>query len=218
MAVDRDSAHPTARTPGPAETSSRALVAALARRDFASFTACLCPDVRLRALLPTGVREATGADRAAALFRSWFGDADDLELMETRDAAVGDRLRVSYRFRERYADGSVEVIEQDAFCDLEGGRIAAIDLVCSGHRPVPSESPNGPHQFDAGELGCGSGLPQEFRRRLAAIPVGAVLEVVARDPAAKEDLPAMARLMGHQVESVGERPDGVFVLAVRRRR
>lgn len=70
-------------------------------------------------------------------------------------------------------------------------------------------------RFDAGDLGCGSGLPREFRRRLEALPPGDTLEVVASDPAAREDLPALARLLGHPVEEVGEE-DGRIRLRVRR--
>jgi arsenite methyltransferase len=73
------------------------------------------------------------------------------------------------------------------------------------------------HHFDAGNLGCASGLAEEFRRRLEAIPSGDRLEVVARDPAAKEDLPSLARMLGHAVSSVEARSDGGVVLTVERR-
>ena len=73
------------------------------------------------------------------------------------------------------------------------------------------------HYFDAGNLGCASGLAEEFRRRLEAIEPGDRLEVVARDPAAKEDLPSLARMLGHQVSSVESRSDGGVVMTVERR-
>ncbi|TMI24492.1 hypothetical protein E6H36_08350 [Candidatus Bathyarchaeota archaeon] len=34
-------------------------------------------------------------------------------------------------------------------------------------------------------------LPEEFRRRIEGIPIGNILEVVTRDPSAKEDLPSL---------------------------
>ena len=43
------------------------------------------------------------------------------------------------------------------------------------------------HRFDAGDLGCGSGLPREFRARIGQIPIGHILEIVTKDPSAKED-------------------------------
>ncbi len=61
-------------------------------------------------------------------------------------------------------------------------------------------------------------MPQEFRRQVSAIPVGHVLEVVARDPSAKEDLPALARLLGHEVLSIETAADGSVVIAVKRGR
>jgi tRNA 2-thiouridine synthesizing protein A len=45
-------------------------------------------------------------------------------------------------------------------------------------------------------MGCGD-LVLALRGRLAALRPGAVLRVVARDPAAPEDLPAWCRLTGH---------------------
>lgn len=74
------------------------------------------------------------------------------------------------------------------------------------------------HRYDSGDLGCGSGLPQEFRRQVSAIRVGHVLEVVTRDPSAKEDLPALARLLGHEVLSVGTSADGSSLIVVKRGR
>ena len=48
--------------------------------------------------------------------------------------------------------------------------------------------------------------------------VGDVLAVTARDPAAKEDLPPLARLMGHTVHSVEAPGDGRLVITVERGR
>jgi TusA-related sulfurtransferase len=73
------------------------------------------------------------------------------------------------------------------------------------------------HHFDAGNLGCASGLAEEFRRRLEEIATGDRLEVVARDPAAKEDLPSLARMLGHEVNSVKPHSDGGIVITVERR-
>jgi TusA-related sulfurtransferase len=72
------------------------------------------------------------------------------------------------------------------------------------------------HEFDAGTKGCGEGLGKEFRRRIEAIPVGEVLEVTVRDPSAKEDLPSLARLLGHRVLSVEARDNGRLVITTER--
>ena len=72
------------------------------------------------------------------------------------------------------------------------------------------------HEFDAGDMSCSEGLPQEFKRRITAIPVGAALAVVTRDPAARDDLPSLARLLGHRLRSVEPREDGSVVVTVER--
>ena len=51
-------------------------------------------------------------------------------------------------------------------------------------------------------------LTEEALEGAAQIPVGHVLEVITRDASAKEDLPSMARLLGHAVRSVETEPDG----------
>ncbi len=196
--------------------AGEAFVDALAARDSKRLRAALDPEAHLRALVPSGFKESIGSDAVAARLESWFAEAESLGVASKRVSYVSDRLRIQYRFDEQYQDGDAEVIEQDAFCEVREGRILSIDLLCSGHLPGPAEPRAQVRQFDAGELGCGSGLPQEFRRQITALPVGAILETTARDPAAKEDLPALARLLGHEVLSVRTSPAGQTTVIVRR--
>jgi TusA-related sulfurtransferase len=72
------------------------------------------------------------------------------------------------------------------------------------------------HEFDAGMMGCADGLSQEFKRQLNAISEGDILVVTARDPIAKEDLPALARLLGHTVHSVEMNERAEIVVTVQR--
>jgi TusA-related sulfurtransferase len=194
-------------------------VAALAAGDLEGLRPLLDARARFRGLVPGGLREYAGADAVVEQLRAWFGRADELEVRGTSVDAVLDRVRLRYRFRLRphpdHAGSGWHQIEQVAFCDVDAGRIVAIDLLCSGFRPEPSEASGGVHSFDAGDIGCGEGLPQEFRRRIAAIPVGEVLEVVARDPTARHDLPSLARLLGHRIRSTEEAGDA-FVIRVER--
>jgi TusA-related sulfurtransferase len=200
------------------EAIGEAFVAALAERSRERLQVCVHQDVRLRALVPPGFQESEGFEAVIARLESWFGYAERIEVLKKEVYHVANRLHIRYRFGEHYADGDSEVIEQDAYCFVHEGRIATIDLLCSGHLPAPGNALSEVHHFDAGELGCGSGLPQEFRRQIGAVPMGSVLEVVTRDPAAKEDLPSLARLLGHQVLSVTMSPDGATVIAVQRER
>ena len=110
----------------------------LAAQDFARLGDALTGDVRLRALLPPGLREWTGAETIAEVFASWFGDTEDFELVEATVGEVGGRLHLHWRLRlqaERLGPGWF-TIEQQAYADTdESGRIARLDLLCTGYRP-----------------------------------------------------------------------------------
>ena len=67
-------------------------------------------------------------------------------------------------------------------------------------------------------MGCADGLAQEFRRRLAGVSVGDSLAVVVSDPAAKEDLPSLARMLGQAVTSTEAHDDGRLTIKVEKRR
>lgn len=69
------------------------------------------------------------------------------------------------------------------------------------------------HTRDAGDLGCADGLANWFRAELRATPVGDNLRAIVRDPGAREELPALARLMGQRVLAL-EAADGCFVITV----
>jgi tRNA 2-thiouridine synthesizing protein A len=55
-------------------------------------------------------------------------------------------------------------------------------------------------RWDAGEIGCGY-LVVELSRRVSQLGPGDRLEVVARDPGARSDLPAWCRMTGHTLVS-----------------
>lgn len=116
------------------------LVAALAERDFDRLAGTLAPDVRMRALIPPGPVELSGAEPAAARFATWFGTADRLEVVGSGSEAMSDRLHVFYRLRVKRPDDPWKVIEQHLFCTLDDGSISSLDLVCSGFRPDGSGS------------------------------------------------------------------------------
>ena len=110
----------------------------LAAQDFAKLAAALDPGIRLRALLPRGPKEWTGAKTIADQFACWFGDTEDFELAEATVGEVGGRLRLNWRLRlraERLGPGWFTV-EQQAYADAgEDGHITQLDLLCTGYRP-----------------------------------------------------------------------------------
>ena len=116
---------------------SGALIAALADRDFTQLAGTLSPDARMRALIPPGPVEVSGAEEVAARFASWFGSAEEFDLVGSGSDEVGDRLHVFYRFRARRPGELPTTIEQHLFCTHHNGRVLAFDLVCSGFRPDP---------------------------------------------------------------------------------
>jgi TusA-related sulfurtransferase len=204
-----------------ASAAAKRFLEAIAARDYKATFGALAHDVRFRYLVPGGPGELRGAADVAAKYFQWFGSADVLRVQRVLVEPLPDRISARYRFLlhegERW-----DVIEQQTYLDMDAeGRVAAIDLLCSGFRPtgdLEGTRPSGTHEFDAGTMGCADGLATEFRRRIGAIPVGDVLVVTARDPAAKEDLPPLARMMGHAVRSVEAPSDGRFMITVERRR
>ena len=113
------------------------LLEGLAAQDFAQLGGALAADARLRALLPAGLREWTGAQVIADQFALWFGNTQDFDLDEATVGEVGGRLHLHWRLRlraERLGTGWFTV-EQQAYADTDdGGRIAQIDLLCTGYR------------------------------------------------------------------------------------
>jgi hypothetical protein len=111
------------------------LITALAQRDFPRIANTLTPDVRMRALIPPGPVEVSGAEAAAAEFSSWFADAEELELIRSGSDTVADRLHVFYRLRVKKPGDHRKIVEQHLLCAVDEHRISALDLVCSGFRP-----------------------------------------------------------------------------------
>lgn len=112
-----------------------AFVESLAERDFDRMASTMASDVRFRAMLPRGPLELEGALTVAAQFETWFGAADDFEVIDATIGEVGGRLHLSWRLHMRPAPGDRgpgwQVVEQQAYADASGC-IEALDLLCSG--------------------------------------------------------------------------------------
>jgi TusA-related sulfurtransferase len=204
-----------------AQSAPERFLEALTDRDFIRLAGSLAPEVNMRLLLPRGPEQRSGQSEVAARLEGWFATAPRFEVGSTDHAIIGSRHRLSWRFQlVRQGDGSGgpwEVIEQVAFCDEGPEGIERLDLLCSGFHAEAERSSGPVHVLDAGDMGCAVGLADEFRRRVAGIPAGDSLAVIVRDPAAKEDLPALARLLGHSVTSVQGHGDGHVTFSVERR-
>lgn len=108
---------------------------AFANRNYVQLAATLSPDVRFRAMLPPGPMEWEGPTTVAEVFSSWFGDAQDFELVDAAVGEVGGRLHLSWRVRVRPAPFGIgdgwHIIEQQTYADASD-TIRSLDLLCSG--------------------------------------------------------------------------------------
>jgi hypothetical protein len=122
----------------PRSDRADAFLDSLAAQDFAQLGGTLTSGARLRALLPSGLRERAGAEVIVEQFVRWFGGTQDFELVEATVGEVGDRLHLRWRLRlraERLGTGWFTV-EQQAYADTgDDGRISRLDLLCTGYRP-----------------------------------------------------------------------------------
>ena len=109
---------------------------ALEARDFDGIASCFAPNGRLRALVPTALREDEGSQAVAERFRYWLGDMTDFALSDTAVEEFVDRLHIRYRMRGVDPEDGAVTSEQHAYLTLEGDTITAMNLVCSGWRPA----------------------------------------------------------------------------------
>ena len=122
----------------PRSDRADAFLDSLDAQDFAKLGTTLTAGARLRALLPSGLREWTGSDVIAEQFARWFGSTQDFELVESTSGEVGNRLHMHWRLRlraERLGTGWFTV-EQQAYAHVaDSGRLAQLDLLCTGYLP-----------------------------------------------------------------------------------
>jgi hypothetical protein len=127
----------SAATTVPQFALAGAFLQGLAAQEFGQLGGALAADAHLRALLPPGLREWTGAAAIAGQFAHWFGDTEDFELIEATVGEVGGRLHLRWRLRlqaGRLGAGWFTV-EQQVYADTAAdGRIARLDLLCTGYR------------------------------------------------------------------------------------
>lgn len=118
------------------ESATNRFLDALAARDFEGLADCFTPDAKLRALVPTRVREDDGPEAIAERFRFWVGEIEDFRLSESDVEPVADRVRVRYRLEGKDPEDGVGLMEHHGYLTLADGRIEALNLVCSGFRPL----------------------------------------------------------------------------------
>ena len=105
------------------------LLEALATRDYERMATTLGSTIRFRALLPSGPMELEGSRDVAEAFRSWFGGADQFEVVDTV-GEVGGPPGVTHtpapralRHRERLARHRTTGIRRRDHLDRNNGHV-----------------------------------------------------------------------------------------------
>ena len=111
------------------------IAAAVAGRDSVQLAAAVTDTVRLRALLPGGPIEEHGRDAVVARFGGWFADMDTVDLVEAGGQQLPGRLLIHYQLDLAQA-GTRWACTHTSICKIVDGRLATIDLLCSGFREI----------------------------------------------------------------------------------
>ena len=131
----------TTATPGldvPLFAVAGAFLEGLASQDIARIVGTLEDDAQLRALVPAGLKEWHGTQEIGAIFRRWFVDVEEFELIDAVVGEVGPRLHLRWRARvqAQWRGDGWFVVEQQVYADTgPDGRITRLSLLCSGFCP-----------------------------------------------------------------------------------
>ena len=98
---------------------------------------CFAENARLRALIPPGLVERSGAAAAGELIASWFVDCDPVTLVNREVDRVSDRLHISYRLNGTEA-GTEFTVQQQIYAEVIDHHLTDVTLLCSGFRPRTS--------------------------------------------------------------------------------
>ena len=119
--------------PNDPSTTGTIFIDALSHQAWDKLATCFDETVQFRALIPSGLKNAEDRAAAAHHLQKWFGDADQLILLDSKVERIQDRLHIMYRFRAH--EDQWYVVEQHVYCVMQDGLIKKADLLCSGFRP-----------------------------------------------------------------------------------
>jgi hypothetical protein len=114
--------------------TARAFAEAYAAADYSAVEALLDPDVRYREITPSRVVETTGAAAILDELREFLDRFEGHETLELEATRLGGRVGARTRWRLR-TGGDAEVVEWCEYMTVRDGRIATLDVVCSGPMP-----------------------------------------------------------------------------------
>jgi hypothetical protein len=117
-------------------TLAAQLLGRLSARDLDAIPLLFEPDADLRALQPDGLLVGAGIEDIAGMFTMWFGDVDELEVVDAESCWIGSRVHARWLVRVRGDRFGVRprVIEQCAYAVIgPTNRFETMSLVCSGY-------------------------------------------------------------------------------------
>ena len=212
-----------------------AWIQAVTRGTLAEIGTFCLPEVHCRLMTPSRFFSFDAAADLVAKLTQWFGECSNFTVEHSRIELVGERLGIFYRFLLR-EQGKWFVVEQQLYCTLDDGRIARLDLLCSGFQPVEQGEGEsslvprkaGEQQTDSFPLleiftGAGSAestcavLTPAIKMKLRAMESGQVLEVRVDDPSARGDIEAWCRLSGNELVRVSEGEGHVLSFFVKKK-
>ncbi len=195
-------------SPSP-QAVGEAFLGALTALDFDALERIFTPKVNFRSLVPGSEDFGSTASAAVRWLRDWFGDEETLQVLQSEVYLVQDILSIHYRLRVRAHQGNWQIIEQHAYCEVQGNRIAEMRLICTGFHleQVPAGEMGsvvrsilaGDLFYDAGAKSCTEGPLEEIARLIRQLDPGQTLEIHATNPSVARDLPAWCRLTGHEL-------------------
>jgi hypothetical protein len=113
-------------------------IQALIEKDFHRMSEVCQPDVTGLLITPSHVHTLEHAPDLTRSVEQWFGACDSIQKEQSRVAMVGKKLAVFYRLALQ-ENGETYTMEQQMYCTLRDGRIAQLNLLCSGFQLVPAE-------------------------------------------------------------------------------
>jgi len=193
------------------------------------------PDVISNLLTPNRMFTLDNAIDLVNKFRKWFGDATYFHVEDNRVNLAGQQMGIHYRFRLQEL-GSWYVVEQQLYCTMVDGRIAQLNLLCSGFYLVDAYDrsllindleteeqdpvPNGLLEFYTQAEDDGSTcavLTPSIRAKLRQMQPEQILEIRVNDPSARGDIEAWCRLSGNTLLKVVDNEGAILRFFVKKK-
>jgi hypothetical protein len=109
----------------------------LTEKKFDNLADLFSENILFRALIPSSLVTSNNPHETASIIKNWFyvDDSEKYEILDSRVEVLVDCLHIYYKIFETYK-GSPYNVEQHLYCEVTGGKIEKLSLLCSGFREV----------------------------------------------------------------------------------